>query len=218
MSELKSPLSTPGSLMTLLVGCCGLFSTYVANAEKPAKTDPSPVTAELIVKQAKYVMLADHEGQTFRDRIEKETDCDKLPAAPKIHLVMVLKNISNEDVMIFPCVSIDYPELTVTGKGVVEPLSLMSFSGSSSGGSVQPVIKPGKTYRFKLKSLNPNGGTPMYYWCEPGEYSITAEYKVYTNLPPFPFTDGPKPQGKPKSHKVTAPAVKVKVVSEGEKA
>ena len=111
------------------------------------------------MKQSKYVLPKGRYGNVFRKQIEEETDSDKLPAAPKVNLVLELKNISQKDVMIFPRGSIIYPDLTVKGKGVVQPENLRSISGESSGSSIQPTIAPGKSYRLSISSLNPNGGT-----------------------------------------------------------
>ena len=196
-----------------------LLSGAVASAQeqdKKKEPKPSPVEARLIVKKAKYVLPKERHGAAFRKRIEEETDCDKLPTAPKVDLIFELKNISQEDVMIWPGGAIIYPDLIVEGKGVVEPNNLMTFSGESSATSVQPTIAPGKTHRLSIKSLNPNGGTPLTFWCEPGEYTIKATYTVYTGLPPFPFPDDTKPVGKPQQYEVTTLPVKVQVVLEGE--
>ncbi|WP_339731548.1 hypothetical protein [uncultured Gimesia sp.] len=195
------------------------FSSSVApllaeNSAKKESPPVSPVESRLIVKQAKYVLPKSRYGKAFRKRIEAETDDDKLPAAPKVDLVLELKNISKEDVMIFPRGALIYPDLTVKGQGVVQPENLRTASGESSSSSIQPTIQPGKTYRLSINSLNPNGGTPWFFWCEPGEYTITATYTVYTGLPPFPLPDNTKPKGKPKKFNVTTPPVKVKVVLE----
>jgi len=173
-----------------------------------------PVEARLVVNQSTYVLPKDRHCESFRKWIVEETDTDKLPPPPRVDLVLELKNISDEDVMIWPRGSITYPDLIVEGRGGVEPESLRSFSGQSSGTSVQPTIKPGKTYRTGIKSLNPSGGTPWYFWCEPGEYSIRASYVVYTGLPPFPFPGDKKPAGKSRQYEVTTPPVKVRVVLE----
>lgn len=210
----------PNRLIIFLVVLCLTWTMVPLLAEKPIKKEKakaSPVKARLIVKQAKYVLPKEQQGKAFRKRIEAETDGDKLPAAPKIDLVLELKNISKEDVMIWPKGAIIYPDLTVKGPGVVEPENLQSISVESSGGSVQPNIAPGKSHRVAIDSLNPNGGTSWFYWSEPGEYTITATYTVYTGLPPFPFPDSKKPKDKPKIYEVTTPPVKVKVVLIDEK-
>lgn len=173
--------------------------------------------ARLIVNQSKYILPPKRRGKAFRKRIEAETDSDKLPAAPQVDLVLELKNISKENAMIWPKGEISYPDLTVKGPGVVQPDHLKSISGASSGSSIQPTIAPGKSYRLSIDSLNPNGGTPWFYWSEPGEYTITATYTVYTGLPEFPFSDDKKPIGNPKKYEVTTPPVKVKVVLEDKK-
>jgi len=203
-------------LLKFLVVFCLTWGTVPLQAEKPTKKAAvALVEARLIVNQSKYVLPKGRYGNAFRKQIEEETDSAKLPAAPKIDLVLELKNISKEDVMIFPGGSIIYPDLTVKGKGVVEPENLQTLSGESRGGSNQPTIAPGKSYRLSIKSLNPNGGTSWYYWCEPGDYTITATYTVYTGLPPFPFPDNTEPKGKPKKYTVTTVPIRVKVVLEG---
>jgi len=118
--------------------------------------------------------------------------------------------------MIWPRGTITYPDLTIEGPGVVQPDSLTSIAGESLGTSAQPTIAPGKTHRLKIKSLNPNGGTTWFYWCEPGEYTITASYTVHTGLPPFPFPDEKNPVAKPRRYEVTTPPVKVLVMLEAD--
>ena len=195
------------------------LATQSALADKQtnqqAQPAAAPVEARLVVKQSKYVLPKDRHGAAFRKRIVEETDGGKLPAAPAIDLVLELKNISQQDVMIWPRGAITYPDLQLKGPGVVEPENLQSFLGSSSGTSVQPTIAPGKTYRLQIESLNPQGGTPWLYWSEPGEYSIAATYTVYTGLPPFPGPPGKEQDAKPEKFEVTTPPVTVRVVLEG---
>lgn len=200
------------SIFSYQLAAVPLFA-WESKVDQTAATKP-PVEARLIVKQEKYVLPKDRHGESFRKRIVEETDTDKLPPPPRVDLVLELKNISDEDVMIWPRGLITYPDLIVEGEGVVGPESLRSFSGQSSGTSVQPTIKPGKTYRMSINSLNPSGGTPWYFWCEPGEYSIKATYVVHTGLPSFPFPGDNEPAGKPQKYEVTTPAVKVNVVLE----
>jgi hypothetical protein len=151
-------------LLIFLVVYCLTWDTVPLMAEKPIKkADASSVEARLIAKQTKYILPKAHCGNAYRKRIEEETDSTKLPATPKIDLMLELKNISKEDMMIWPRGSIIYPELTVKGPGVVQPKNLRTLSGNSSGGSIQPTIAPGKSYRLSIKSLNPNAGTSWYY-------------------------------------------------------
>lgn len=210
----ESPMIHPRFtvLVVLALSCAVALAQEQDKKEEPK---PCPVEARLIVKKAKYVLPKERHGAAFRKRIEEETDGDKLPTAPKVDLIFELKNVSQEDVMIWPKGAISYPDLIVEGKGVVEPNNLMTFSGESSATSVQPTIAPGKTHRLSIKSLNPNGGTPLTFWCEPGEYTIKATYTIYTGLPPFPFPDDKEPVGKPQQYEVMTPPVKVRVVAEG---
>lgn len=207
------------SLAAVFLAICLSWTCLPLLAEAPLKKEdpkPSPVEARLIVKTSKYVLPKEQHGKAFRKRIEEETDTDKLPAPQKVNLVLELKNISQADVMIWPRGAITYPDLTVEGPGVIQPENLTTISGESSGTSVQPTIAPGMTHRLTIKSLNPNGGTTWFYWCEPGEYTITASYTVHTGLPPFPFPDDKKPVGKPQQYEVATPPVKVQVVLEEE--
>jgi glycerophosphoryl diester phosphodiesterase len=174
---------------------------------------PTPVEARLVARRSRYVLPKAQHGEAFRKRVEEETDAEKLPDSQKIDLVLELKNISHEEVMIWPGGAITHPDLEVEGPGVIGPQNLKSAFGGGSGTSVQPTISPGKTHRIRIKSLNPGEGTPSTYWCEPGEYSLTATYVVHTGLPPFPFP-GKKPEGEPQDFVVTTPPIKVQVVLE----
>lgn len=201
----------PIAILCCLISSASMFSSYGEDIE--ASGGKSPVEARLVVKQAVHVLPEDRHGEAFRRRIVEETDSDRLPPAPRVNLVLELKNISTEDVMIWPRGAMTTPGLTVDGPGLVEPENLQSFSGSSSGTSVQPTIKPGKTLRIPIRSLNPAGDTPQVYWNKPGDYSIRATYTVYTGLPPFPFPGKSNPPaGKPEKHEVTTPPATIKVV------
>lgn len=205
------------------VGIDGILTDYPLKLRTTLRgTQPdraaaqAPVEARLIAKRTKYILPKERHGKAFRKRIEEERDDGKLPAAPAVDLVLELKNVSDEDVMIWPRGAITTPDLEVDGPGIVGPESLTGASGGGAGTSVQPTIAPGKTHRIKIKSLNPGGGTPFTYWCEPGKYSIKASYVVYTGLPPFPFPNDKKPAGKPQRYEVMTPPVKVQVVLEGD--
>jgi hypothetical protein len=188
-------------------------------ADEPVRQEeskPSPVEAQLIVKKSTYVLPKKRHGAAFRKRIEGETDADRLPPPPRIDLVLELKNVSQEDVMIWPQGRITEPDLKVEGPGIVEPESLTSAEVEMGATGAQPTIAPGETYQIPIKSLNPQGGTPRVFWNEPGEYTITASYTVHTELPAFPFPDNKAPAGKPQQYTVTSPPVKVQVILEGE--
>jgi Ca2+-binding EF-hand superfamily protein len=179
-------------------------------------TREAPVSARLIVNQDTYVLPAERESEEFRQRIREEKDDDKLPAAPVVDLVLEIHNTGDDPVMIWPGGGIDEPRLTVSGRGIVEPESLETFSGGLSGTTPQPVILPGKTLRISVESLNPSGfGLESVYWTKPGAYQITATYPVWKNLPPHPpgLFNYPEPKGAPIKFSVKTPPVTVKVVS-----
>ena len=177
----------------------------------------SPVTARLIVKQETYILPREWEDAKFRKQIVDEEDGDKLPDPPKVRLVLELRNTSEKPVMIWPRGHVDEPQITISGPGIVEPENLRSFSGNSSVTTPQPVIQPGKRHRITIKSLNPGGfSSDNVYWTKAGEYTITATYPVWKNLPPHPpqLFDQPGPQGPPMKFLVKTPPCKIKVVAE----
>lgn len=175
----------------------------------------APVAARLIVKQGTYVLPKEWQSEGFRKRIREEKDGEKLPAPPEIDLVLELHNTGDDPVMIWPGGGIDEPELTVAGPGVVTPDSVETFSVSSWAMTPQPVILPGKKYEISVESLNPSGSS-LYdvYWTEPGEYTITATYPVWKNLPPHlpGLFKSPEPQGPPIRFVVKTRPVRVVVV------
>ncbi len=157
MIKTESRIQLAAVLLALLLSwtCLPLFADEPTKKEE---TKTSPVEARLIVKKSKYVLPKDRQGKAFRKRIEEETDTDKLPTPPKVELVLELKNVSQEDVMIWPGGGITAPDMKVEGPGIVAPESLRTISGESSATGVQPTIAPGKTFRIPIKSLNPQGG------------------------------------------------------------
>jgi len=190
-------------------------SEVVTALSKWMRLEQPQVTARLIVKQKVYRLPVEYQTESFRRRIEQETDIDKLPPVPKVSLILVLKNVGSEPVIVWPRGSIDEPALSVTGDGLVRPENLRGAGGSSSGTTPQPVIHPGRTFRIKVSSLNPlENFIDNVYWTKPGEYRISASYPVYQNLPPhLPelFPNQPQPTGKPKRFIVTTKSVTVQV-------
>ena len=176
----------------------------------------APVTARLVVKKGTYVLPREWQGEDFRKRIREEKECYKRPAPPKVDLVLVLRNTGKDPVMIWPGGGIDEPELSVGGPGIVVPDSLEAFSCSNSAMTPQPVILPGEKFRIPINSLNPGGfSLANVYWTEAGEYTITAKYPVWKNLPPHlpGLFKHPEPKGPPIKFLVKTPPVKVKVVA-----
>lgn len=177
-----------------------------------------PVKARLIARKKIYPLPAEFQTDVFRKRITSATDIDQLPPVPKVNLVLVLTNESNQPVAVNPGGSIDEATVTVEGDGLVRPDSLQGAGGSSSATTPQPVIPPGETFRVRVRSLNPQENyIDNAYWTKPGEYRISASYPVYQNLPPhLPalFPDQPEPTGKPKRFIITASPITVQVVSD----
>lgn len=176
----------------------------------------APVAARLVVGKDTYILPKEWQGEDFRKRIRKEKDCHKLPASPQVDLVLELQNTGDDPVMIWPRGSIDEPELNLTGPGIVSPESLEEFSGGRSATTPQPVIRPGEKYRIPIESLNPGKFSPdTVYWTEAGEYTITATYPVWKNLPPHlpGLLKYPEPKGPPIKFLVKTPPVKVTVVA-----
>jgi len=179
----------------------------------------APVEAILLAKDTPYILPVDQHGEAFRKRIRTETDSEKLPASPTVHLVLQLKNRSRKDVFIHRDGVLTSPQLEITGEGMVYPDSLTEFSGGvsiSGGGHV--IIRPGKTHSIHIKTLQPETDTPTEFWSEPGEYEITATFTVHTGLPPSPTVFAPekpaKKKYKPKSYTIKSEPIKVSVVLE----
>ncbi|TWU17346.1 EF hand [Novipirellula galeiformis] len=178
----------------------------------------APIEARLIAIEQTYTLPKEWQSDAFRKRIIEEEQSENLPASPKVKLVLELHNTSDEPIMISPGGGIDEPELTVQGPGLVAPDRLRSFSGTSSGSTPQPVIRPGKRFRIAIGSLNPGEfSLDNVYWTQAGEYTITASYPVWMNLAPhLPqlFKNQPVPKGLPIKFIVTSSACRVKVVAE----
>jgi len=194
------------------------FHEFLATFSEWTRLEQPPVTARLIAKQKTYKLAKQHQTEAFRKQIELETDIDRLPPVPKVNLVLVIQNVSNEPVIVWPRGSVDEATVMVEGDGLVRPENLQGAGGAGTGTTPQPVIQPGKTFRIPVRSLNPlENFLDNVYWTKPGEYRISASYPVYQNLPPhLPelFPNQPKPTGKPKRFHVTAPPVPVQVVAE----
>ncbi|MFT5327807.1 MAG: Ca2+-binding EF-hand superfamily protein, partial [Planctomycetaceae bacterium] len=121
-----------------------------------ARQEPPPVTARIIVKQKRYELSAERQSAEFRKRIETETDVEKLPTSPRVRLILELKNVGDKPLGVWPGGGIDEPEVMVEGDGLVRPDNLQGDGGSSSSTTPQPVIEPGKTFRVRIRSLNPD--------------------------------------------------------------
>jgi Ca2+-binding EF-hand superfamily protein len=185
--------------------------------DKWARQETPPVTARLIIKQKTYELQAELQSNEFRRRIQNETDVEKLPPSPRVRLVLELKNIGRRPLAVWPGGGIENPQVIVEGDGLIRPENLQGGGGSSGSTTPQPVIQPGKTFRVRIRSLNPEEiGFDNVYWTKAGQYRISASYPVYENLPPhLPqlFPNQPMPIGKPKKYVVTSPPVTVMVVA-----
>lgn len=186
-----------------------------------ARQEPPPVTARLLVKQKTYELPDEFQTAEFRERIQKEQELGKLPPSPRVRLTLELKNISNRPLAVWRRGHVDDPEIMIEGDGLVRPESLLGGGGSGGSTTPQPVIQPGKIFRIRIRSLNPQGlDFDHVYWTKPGEYQVSASYPVYENLPPhLPqlFPDQPKPTGKLKRFVVTSPPVTVVVTKSAHK-
>jgi hypothetical protein len=170
------------------------------------KRDPPPMPLEARLTSKKEVYPLSLGGKTPED-FARQIGRSNLPPAPKVDLVLTLRNTGTKPLTIDAEVSV---RLHVTGAGAMNhPGEIYQTEGRITERKTV-TLAPGKTHEIPVQSLD-RGDSKRSYWLLPGEYTLHAGC--------FLFVD-PVPEGGERvsdtSGFVTlrAPPLRVKVATE----
>src|SRR5437879_4577423 len=154
------------------------------------KDDPKPadlpVTAKLVAKTTSYSLdLGGKSGDEFRKLLKDAEKAGKVPASPKVDLVLQLKNTSDKDVKIWTSGDPVQLNLDLQGKGAVSVTARQAFTQEFRSPTAI-TIPAGKTHEIPIASLTYGfrGLAMQAYWTEPGDYMLSASLK--TAISPAP--------------------------------
>src|SRR5262245_20159809 len=161
---------------------------FAATASTDDKKREGPVTLKLIAKTDKYKFVGDvltpSEAELGEVSRLMAASIPVLPPQPlKVDLLLQLTNTSNEAVTLY--VEGDMNEITFDltgGDGVGEWRYRGPFTADLR--LPKPVtLAPGKSYELPVKQLTDGlrGMGRWLWWTGPGEYTLTAKYRLSDN-------------------------------------
>lgn len=180
------------TLLTSLLGTSFLQKPGEPNPEPPPEAPLPPVVARLIPRKSSY--LLDRRGMSaakFAQAVKEGT-----VSVPEVDLVLEFKNTTKQDIQLRISGAAPRLILTLKGKGV------LSRTGTRGKEPLRYVVlKPGGTYEMPIQKLAGYSKSStieeQWFWTEPGEYTLQAEYKAYLIGAP-PVGKAPKvPAGAP---------------------
>jgi hypothetical protein len=196
-----------------LFGLLAFFCTFATGDDaRPARDEPvnaGPLQMRLIANQNTYRLdLGGRSPEEFRRFLcSLKPDDDRFPPSPAVDLVLEIANTSNKTVTIWVGGDDTLFILELKGSGAVSKIVTMRTTADLKRS--RPVeIAPGKSYRLPITNLNypyPRV-TERWYWTEPGEYTLSARYRLGWSADPF---GGPKGQ---QGQKLTAAPIKLVVI------
>lgn len=158
---------------------------WADDATKPAgKTDPSgaPLEAVLKAKQQKYTLDL---GGKSADEFRKQIESGNYPAAPKVDLVLELKNTGSEEVQVRVFGTENTIELALKGPGAVTEQLKRRITPKFVIAPKTMTLAPGKSVSVPITSLEfGRKGSHRAWWVEAGKYTLSASYK--TSVSPRP--------------------------------
>ena len=167
------------------------FAT-VASAEEPKQKDKpaGPITLTVVSKKDKYVF--DGAGKTPKEyKEELEALAKKLekgeravpPKALPVDLTLVLTNTSKEAVTVYVGGDTNVYTFELTGgAGAVAMNNPVAFTADFRLPKAV-TIEPGKTHEIPVKVFadGSRGFSRLVFWTGPGEYKLTAKYRLAKN-------------------------------------
>jgi hypothetical protein len=172
-------------------------------ARRTVKRDPPPLPLEatLISRQDAYTLdLGGKTPEEFARQINVLKDWN-LPPAPKVDLVLTLRNIGRKELTFTPKFMTIDPCLVGDG-AMNHPLTPYGDFFNLKGLG-QVTLTPGATYSVPVKSLIRENDRRSY-WLLPGEYSVHARCHLGVD---------PAPAGSNRWVTLRAPPLRVKVVA-----
>jgi hypothetical protein len=183
----------------LIVGCLALGVAALALADESkkdqGKTDPPGVSleAKLTARTATYPLdLAGQSAEDFRKAIKAGDDTGRYPEAPKVDLVLELRNTGDQDLQVKMGGTQNVIMLDLEGKGAVSAKLQRQITPKFIIASKPVTLAPGKGESVPIMSLSYGfKGSDRAWWTEPGDYTLAASYKTEVSPAPKGATPGP---------------------------
>jgi hypothetical protein len=179
--------------MRILTVFASLFALAgVASAGEPRREDKpaGPITLSVVSKKDKYVF--DGAGKTpkeYKEELEalaKKLEKGERATPPKplaVDLALVLKNNTKEDVTVFIGGDTNVYTFELTGgAGAVALNNPVAFTADFRLPKAV-TIAAGKTHEVPVKAFadGNRGFSRLVFWTGPGEYKLTAKYRLAKN-------------------------------------
>jgi hypothetical protein len=192
--------------MVLLTGCVLAAAIDRGNTQpaKDSSDNPLGLKLRLIAKQDTYVLdLGGKSAEDYRKQIDAIVpDMGKPPPGPKVDLTLEISNPSDKEATIW--VGGDDTRLSVELKGPGAASKLLTTRQTADIKISKAIeIPAGKTYSRPVTDLAyplPRQNS-QWYWTTPGEYTLTATWKLGA------------PKGQKPGPTLTAPPIKLQVVA-----
>jgi hypothetical protein len=156
-----------------------------ADEAKPKGTD-LPIKAKLIAKKTAHTLdLGGKTAEDYKKALKEGEKSGKLPPAPAVELELELTNTSAKDVAIYTTGDPVMVEFVLKGPGAVTLKPLLAVTREFRVPRSM-TLAAGKTYSIKLNSLRAGfrGISELSYWTEPGEYTLSANFRTGINPAP----------------------------------
>jgi hypothetical protein len=153
--------------------------------EEPKQPD-LPVKATLKAKKDSYTLdLGGKSADEFKKMLKDAEKTGKVPDAPKVDLVLELKNTSDKDVDIWISGDPVVLNLDLKGKGAESVMARRFFTQEFRVPKAM-TLAAGKTHEIVIGSLTygHRGVAMQAYWTEAGDYTLAASFK--TGIKPAP--------------------------------
>lgn len=176
----------------LIVFASVLASASFAASEDPKTEDKSagPITLSVVSKTEKYTFdgagKSPKEYKADLEALAKKLEKGERASPPKplaVDLVLVLKNTSKEDVTVYVGGDTNVYTFELSGgSGTVAMNNPVAFTADfrlPKG----VTIPAGKTYEIPVKVFadGNRGFSRLVFWTGPGEYKLTAKYRLAKN-------------------------------------
>ena len=173
----------------LLVAAAAVLAARADDA-KP-KADESPIKAKLVAKKTTYTLdLGGQTAEEYKKAIKDSEKTGKPPAVPTVEMELELTNTSGKDVQFYDSGDPITVELVLKGPGAMSVKPLVATTSDFRLPRAK-TLAAGKSYTIKISNLRYGfrGIAESAYWTEPGEYTLSAEFRTSIKPPP----EGVKP-------------------------
>jgi hypothetical protein len=165
---------------------------------RPAEAKDVPIEATLKANTDAYTLdLGGKTADDFRKALEDAEKTGTYPDAPKVDLVLELKNTSDKEVKVKVGGTTTVLELGLTGPAATTVMLKRRVTPKIVIPAKEVVLAPGKSVTVPIERLafGAKGDASRAYWLEPGKYSLAASYKTWMSPAPKGASETPDGYG-----------------------